>query len=249
MSALSTVQSPLIGRAHQVTITPAALAGCLGAAALSLVLIHMGFMLIRFVAGHEFVYGLAPLFDLDRERNVPAFFSTFNLLGASFLLGVIARFQWREQAAGRWHWFGLALGFLFMAFDEAACFHELLTRPSRELLDEAVAPVATVAWVALAVPLVAALGLAYLPFLWRLPVKFRGMFAAAGLMFVGGAVGMEVLDGLWLEVHGSDNLTYTLLIAVEEGLEMMGVIFFIHALLCFIRDHYPEVRLRFGEAS
>ena len=45
-----------------------------------------------------------------------------------------------------------------------------------------------------------------------------------------------------MELHGRDNLTYSMMVTVEESLEMGGVILFIWALLVYIADNYKEVR-------
>ena len=47
----------------------------------------------------------------------------------------------------------------------------------------------------------------------------------------GGAIGVELIGGRYLELHGVENLTYAMITTVEESLEMAGVIIFIWALL------------------
>jgi hypothetical protein len=43
-------------------------------------------------------------------------------------------------------------------------------------------------------------------------------------------------------------MIYHVLVSLEEGMEMMGVIGFIHALLAYIATHYGEVRFAFAGA-
>ncbi|MBL8798135.1 MAG: hypothetical protein JNM56_29830 [Planctomycetia bacterium] len=248
MSVLSSIPSPLAARGHHITLTARSCAVFLGGVAGLLLLAHLVGQLMKFVAGRDTVYGLVPLFDLDQERSIPAMYSATLLLLAAFLLGVIARLQWREQAGERWAWLTLALGFLFMACDEAVSLHELLSRPVGELLGQTSEPLILLSWVLPSGALVVVLGALYLPFLWRLPAKYRKLFTLSGAMFVGGAVGMEIVDLLWLEVWGARDLIYNLLIMVEEGLEMFGAIAFIFSLLLYIEEFYPEAGLRFGEA-
>ena len=67
----------------------------------------------------------------------------------------------------------------------------------------------------------------------------------AATLYIGGAIGVELIGGRFAELHGKRNLTYHLLTTVEESLEMGGVILFIWALLVFIADKYKEVAFRF----
>jgi hypothetical protein len=59
----------------------------------------------------------------------------------------------------------------------------------------------------------------------------RLRFIVAGLVYVGGALGMEVPLGLWAARHGEDNLGYVLIDFVEEVMEMSGAALFLLSLL------------------
>ena len=65
----------------------------------------------------------------------------------------------------------------------------------------------------------------------------------AGSLYLGGAIGIEMLGGRQAELHSFENLTYQLFAHLEESLEMAGVILFIHALLRYLAEQYPEIRL------
>ena len=94
----------------------------------------------------------------------------------------------------------------------------------------------------------AALALYFLPFLLRLPRRTAVAFAVAAAIYLGGALGTELVEGWWREGHGHRNLTYHLLVSTEEGLEMLGVICFINALLAYLATYYGEVRVGFSTA-
>ena len=78
------------------------------------------------------------------------------------------------------------------------------------------------------------MGLAYLSFLINLPAAFRYWFMAAGLVFIGGAIGVEGISGMIADIHGERNLGYALTVTVEELMEMIGIIIFINALLKYM---------------
>ena len=52
------------------------------------------------------------------------------------------------------------------------------------------------------------------------------------MIYVSGVIGVEAVSGWHFEVFGKHNLGYNLLVTLEEGLEMLGVVVFIYALTC-----------------
>ena len=135
------------------------------------------------------------------------------------LLFLISSRKKAEQDPWTKYWFGLALGFGFLSLDEIAGFHETLNG----MIDYS--------W---AIPggIVSVLvGLLYLRFLWNLPAKIRWLFVISGAIFVGGAVGVEISTDWYAEEDLLNTLAYNLWNTVEEGMEMAGVVLFIHALL------------------
>ena len=83
----------------------------------------------------------------------------------------------------------------------------------------------------------------------HLPAKTRFTFLAAAIIYLGGAIGFELIGGRYAELHGSHNLSYNMISTVEESLEMAGVIIFIRALLQYIAGKHKEVRFQFDGAS
>jgi hypothetical protein len=61
----------------------------------------------------------------------------------------------------------------------------------------------------------------------------------------GGTLGFELVGGRYAELHGSQNLTYSMIATVEERFEMAGVIIFIWGQLTYIAENHREVRFRF----
>ena len=61
------------------------------------------------------------------------------------------------------------------------------------------------------------------------------LFVAAGALFVGGAVGVEMIQS-FISFHeiGGGAMAFSLLI--EESLEMFGVVLFIYALTSYMAD-------------
>jgi hypothetical protein len=230
----------------RILLNPAAIARVLGAVTLFLVLASVAGQLSKFLLGHDYLRGLVPLFYVDQEENIPSFFSMSLLLFASLLLAIVAVLERERKSDWVSKWAILSFGFLFMAYDEAFQVHEILTKPVAVLLGNRHLGIFHFAWVIPGIALVVALGLSFLRFLWHLPPKTRVAFVLAATLYLGGAIVFELVGGRYAEVHGSENLTYSMIATVEESLEMVGAIVFIRALLGYIADTCTEVRFGFA---
>lgn len=74
----------------------------------------------------------------------------------------------------------------------------------------------------------------YLRFVFGLPRRTRSFFILAAATFVAGAIGVEMLSGVQADRFGEENLTYALIITLEEFLEMIGVVVLVRALVDYI---------------
>jgi len=160
-------------------------------------------------------YWQVAIFDLDAEESFGTWFSSGLLALSAVLLMIEARAQ---RARGDvWHrwWLVLAVGFVVLSIDEVAGMHEYVNT----LLEDT-------PWTVFGAAAFALVGLAYLPFLRRYRGRTALLFVIAGVIYGGGAVGVEhFTDG------DVNSLHYNMWTALEEGMEMTGVIVFIYALL------------------
>ncbi|TFG60302.1 MAG: hypothetical protein E4H32_08830 [Nitrospirales bacterium] len=91
--------------------------------------------------------------------------------------------------------------------------------------------------------LAASVGLMLTPFLFGLHRKTAVLFGFSGVIYFGGAVGMELLAS----TLNSNSLRYTMMTLWEEGLEMLGVVLFLYALLAYMGgEHRSKVRVAAG---
>lgn len=179
--------------------------------------------------------GIASL-DADLEASLPSWFSSSVLLLCSILLFSISLDKRKFGDRHTPRWWGLTIIFCLMSADEVASMHEHLIEPLRSLLNTG--GILYFAWVVFGVPLVLVFVIAYLRFLFDLrPKKVRRWFVLAGILYVAGALGMEMIGGLQADLNGEDNLTYTLITATEECLEMVGAVVFSYALLIYINGN------------
>lgn len=205
--------------------------------------------MIKHLSNFDRAFGLIPLVYVNAELSIPTIFSVLLLFMCALLLALITVLTRKHSEPHSLYWGILTAGFLFMTFDEGASIHELLDDPMRGLLGSQSPGFLHFAWVVPVGILVVVMGFFFIRFLKSLPKSTRRLFIVASLLYVGGAVGMEMLGGNYASSHGSDNFGFSLLATVEESLEMGGTILFIHALLAYLEDRYRELVFRFWAAA
>jgi hypothetical protein len=186
---------------------------------------------------------------VELELNVPAFFSATLMLGAAALLALIWSNARQRGDQRSLMWAVLAAGFAAMAFDELVSVHERLIEPMRDLIGGDRLGILYFAWVIPALLLVAGLGIFFLRFFISLPPRVRLLTGIGAAMFLGGAVGFELLEGYHVETASKETLEYFMLTTGEEFLEMAGIIVFIRALLEYLADEFPNLTLVFTNTA
>jgi hypothetical protein len=161
------------------------------------------------------------------------------------LLIFISKMKLNERDPFRWHWLFLCLLFLFLCFDEGASIHELFSAPTDSLLNKNDLPgLVQYAWVLPAAALVLVVAGLYLKFLFSLPRHTQRWLVIAGLIYLGGALGMETLGAIYAGVHGVKNLVYNLYVTIEEFMEMSGLILILYAFSDYFKMKYARLRIR-----
>lgn len=173
------------------------------------------------------------VFWMDAERNVPTF-ASFLLIGfGALLLAIRARLAFMRHERLRKHWAVLAALFVALAFDEAAQMHELVIGPIRYLV--ALDGVLYFAWIIPALLLLLILAMAYMPFLLMLPRATAFTLVACGAVYVGGAVGGEMVGGLLASRAGFADTGYQFVTIMEETGELVGLALFCATMLAVLR--------------
>jgi hypothetical protein len=215
---------------------------------LGLALAHGATLVLTFGLGYDQLFGMRRMFNLNEEQNLPTFFSALLLLGCAALLAILAAAARREDRSRRdaWYWGGLAALFLFLSVDEAASIHELFIRPVNAAAGTS--DLLHLDWVVPYVGAGAIVALLYARFLMRLPRVIGFRIVAAGTIFVAGAAGIELIGSAVLRDNDYDHgtLPMKLLFLVEETLEMLGVAYFLAALLRYVELGGSPLRVAFA---
>ena len=94
------------------------------------------------------------------------------------------------------------------------------------------------AWLLAGIPVAAIAFLAFWGFLRHLPFTTRALFLIGGGLFITGALGVEAVGGRYLTNNGGiETLTYQMMVVVEEGLEMVGIVVFLYAVMTYMATH------------
>lgn len=209
------------------------------------VLSLLGQFSFYFLPDYPLKFYFIDLFNVNQEGNIPSLYSFLALLFCSILLFTIALGKKIERAPYLGHWIALSLIFLFLSLDENLQIHEQLAAPVKSLGN--LPAIFHYAWVLPFSFLVGIFILSYIKFVRHLPEVIRNLFILAGSLYIGGALGMELVSGYYFFYHGQFNFMFQLLVTVEELMEMLGIIVFIHALLSYIQIYLAlkEVSLEF----
>ncbi|MCT7949607.1 hypothetical protein NG798_07395 [Ancylothrix sp. C2] len=192
-----------------------------------------------FFPNYPLKYYSHSLVNVDGEGNIPTLYSALTLLFSGLLLGLIAYVKKQDNSRYARHWGFLSGVFCFLSFDELFQFHEQLISPTRKLLGATGFLYFT--WVVPAAFLLVILGLSYVKFLGHLPAKTRTLFMLGAGLYIGGAIGAELIGGNIAFEGGMNNLSYHAIATFEELCEMLGVVTFIHALTSYISNYLNEV--------
>ncbi len=200
---------------------------------------------------------LAPL-NISADSSIPTWYSSLALLLCSILLATIAATKKQQGERYALHWGLLSAIFLILSIDEVARIHETLGGVSASLATSVgFTPSGFIYyfWVVPGAVFVLVVLLVYVRFLLHLPKGTLLLFLVAGGVFVVGALGVEMLGsrleydviqsrGKFMNAPVNTQVMYVVAVAIEELLEMLGIVIFVYALLSYMGLYAKKVALR-----
>lgn len=166
------------------------------------------------------------LFDLGTESNVGTWLSGVVLLAGGLVAALLAHRAGRDDRRG---WAIIAAALVLCSVDEVGAVHEAFSQDVSDGLDTH--GVFHYGWVIPAIVVVVAVVIALAPFVRRLPRDVGRPLALGAFVFVGGALGIEMLEGLLDESHDPASLGNTLVRGGQEIVELAGALLVLWALL------------------
>lgn len=194
--------------------------------------------------GYETALHELRLITLDGELTIPSWYSSTLMLIAAAVLAIHASLASSNREPTRWHWWVLTAIFVYLSADETANLHGIGNRLVR---DGDYAAMFSFRWVIAAAPLLVIGGLAFLPFLRRLPYAIAWKIVLAGIIYVGGAFGLEMVGGYLSATQGFESGAYLTEVVFEEGFEMIGVTLFITVLVNYLAQQTRTLLVRVDE--
>lgn len=190
---------------------------------------------VAFSSGNSLVWWP---FALDREHSLPTWLSSLLLFAGSLSAFGAALLSRLTGAPGTGGWIALAVASAIMSAEEIVGIHEQTVPLMHALAD--FTGLLFWSWVVWAIPLVAVVGLALVPFLRRVRRPTAVRLLVAGAVYVSGAIGMEMIGGLAVSTPDL-GIAHAVPFCAEEGLEMLGAVLFLRAVLMHIAETSPRV--------
>lgn len=203
------------------------------------------YFLIRTTEINDAIY---IFFAVEGEYNFPTWFNASLWCSLAVLAFFISFFAKSDKIIRRG---SRILGSIaiFASADEAIQIHEKLGSLSplmaKYLPDSVASNLNFVLWIIPGLILALVVGFSMLKFIRKLPKLSRLAIFASAFLFLIGAIGFEVLSGLWLVRYGLDAY-YTLITVAEEFLEMSSISLAIAALISLFQysPEGPSLRLQ-----
>lgn len=219
-----------------------------------LIIATLALTLVSFAVGLAGVLGgpFVRLFYVGADASLPSWYSALLLVLASLLLATVS-FAVSAGGSTRYarRWAILAAIFAYLSCDEMLRLHERISntvlQPGLEVLGIIPGGMLYYPWVIVYAPLVLIFVAAYFSFWRALPNRTRRLFLVASVIFVGGAIGVELFNAYHDEASGRELLVF-IGTHIEELMEMVGIVVFVHALLSFLDSHLKigALRISFG---
>lgn len=171
------------------------------------------------------------LFAVTVEQNIPTWFAAGLLLVTAVAALAVAALVPRNRRGlrGAWCVFAVVLGAL--SLDDTVSLHERLGTIGDDLLGaQRAGGLLHFTWVVPGLLAAAVVVLAVVALARQLPTHVRRQLSFGTALFFSGALGMEMVSGVVLDAFG-DAVLYVLVTALEELLEMLGVVVILRGVL------------------
>jgi hypothetical protein len=155
--------------------------------------------------------------NVDQENNIPTWSSVLLLATGALLCWAMRQHVAGTGGADRRFWGAMTGVFFFLSADEAASLHELLGHLIADRFPES--GLRVYIWTAPYGLLVLGVGMLSIRFVARADARLRRALLIAGMAYVGGALGVELVES---RLPPKDTLESESVVALQECLEFGG---------------------------
>ena len=176
--------------------------------------------------------------QLDGERNLLAWLSSSTMILIAWLLYSRGRLRDRRAEGQAMSWMLAGAVFMLLSADESLALHEQTGNMLRAKLG--LSGLFHFGWLAIALVLVPVGIVLFRKFIIQVNRETKGAALVALVIYLAGAFGIEMFTGYLISGSGlkMETVEYQTLVAIEEGLEFVGLWIFLMALLM----SYPVVK-------
>jgi len=197
-----------------------------------LVIAHIVQLIIYYVVGDEDVFDFVDILDMGYEGNLPTLFSSLMFMLNGLLFYLIYANSKQNNGIDTKYWLGLCLVFLFLGVDEGTKIHENIGDFTENFVEAE--GFLYYPWVLSYVSLFLLAVFYYFRFYLRLDEKLQLRLALSAIVFLSGAVGLEIISAEEAYANDTDTIKYSVLYTTEEILELTGLLLLVDGLLSYI---------------
>ncbi len=197
-----------------------------------ILLSFLGTILVYILPDEELqsIMKLINALNVDRERSIPTWFSSMILSLSGLISASIGFIHLRLKIRRGFHWISIGIIFFYISLDESLAIHEVAILPLRETTQAG--GIFYYAWIIPALPILVILAIVYKRFIFDLPAMTRKLLLISASVYFGGAIGMEMVGGYYIDSNNEEmDFIYSVIVTVEEFMELMGASIYIYALL------------------
>jgi len=202
---------------------------------LLMAVIHFVTFYMTFYRDHAY-YSIYKVFNMSLEDSFPSLFVIIEWFICLMLLILITMVSVRNNLP-YFFWCVLSLLFLYFILDDFLSIHEKLVKPSREYFGAT--GFLYLGWMIPYSIGVVVIGLLFIKFLYGLPARIRNLFIISGFIFIAGSLGFELLESYYYYGYRTGlfvkKIQFQLSVIAGESFEMLGLAFFMYALLKYIK--------------
>ena len=166
------------------------------------------------------------------EGNLPTLFSSLMFMLNGLLFYLIYANSKQNNGIDTKYWLGLCLVFLFLGVDEGTKIHKNIGDFTENFVEAE--GFLYYPWVLSYVSLFLLAVFYYFRFYLRLDEKLQLRLALSAIVFLSGAVGLEIISAEEAYANDTDTIKYSVLYTTEEILELTGLLLLVDGLLSYI---------------
>lgn len=182
-----------------------------------------------------------PLFNLDQELSIPSIFSVRLFWICGILTYCIGRIKKNLKDSSSKYWTYMSFIFIILGFDEGSSIHEKTVKPIKMLIRLDLPDYLKFAWVIPAIIVVLFLSIIFKKFIFALPQKSRKLLFLSLFLYLSGALFLEMFGSYYSSNYGINNLSYNVIVTIEESLEIFGLILAIYSFIDFLEREHPKI--------